>query len=85
MNTTRHIQIKLRDRLSDRLATFFEGMTLVHRADGSELVGEIADQAQLHGLLSRIRDLGLELDSVTTDESAESGDGTDAPAAEVAP
>ena len=85
MNTTHHIQIKLRDRLSDRLATCFEGMTLVHRADGTELVGEIADQAQLHGLLSRIRDLGLELESVTTDERAEAGDRPDSPAAEVAP
>jgi hypothetical protein len=66
MNTTRCVRIRIHGRLSDRLATFFEGMTLAHTADGSELVGEIADQAQLHGLLSRIRDLGLELDSVTT-------------------
>jgi hypothetical protein len=85
MNTTRRIQIKLRDRLSDRLATFFEGMTLVHRADGSELVGEIADQAQLYGLLSRIRDLGLELDSVTTDEQPETADEPFSPTQEVAP
>lgn len=86
MNTTHHIQIKLRDRLSDRLATFFEGMTLVHRADGSELIGEIADQAQLHGLLSRIRDLGLELDSVTTNERTEAGSRPpDATAVEVTP
>ena len=74
MNTTHVIRIKLRDRLTERLATFFEGMTLVHRVDGSELVGEIADQAQLHSLLSRIRDLGLELDSVMTDGHPESGD-----------
>jgi hypothetical protein len=74
MNSTQHIQIKLRARVSDRLATFFEGMTLVHRADGTELVGEIVDQAQLHGLLSRIRDLGLELESVTTDDSREPRD-----------
>lgn len=83
MNTTHHIQIKLRDRLSDRLATFFEGMTLVHRADGTELVGEIADQAQLHGLLTRIRDLGLELDSVTTEDGGEVGERPDAPTSEV--
>jgi hypothetical protein len=85
MNTTHHIQIQLRDRLSDRLATFFEGMTLVDRADGSALVGEIADQAQLHGLLSRIRDLGLELDSVTTDERGKTEDRPDVPTLEVSP
>jgi len=68
MNTSRRVRIKVRRRLSDRLATFFNGMTLVQRAGGSELVGEIADQAQLHGLLARIRDLGLELDSVEINE-----------------
>ena len=68
MNTSHRIRIRLRDRLTDRLGTYFEGMTLVHRPVGSELVGEIADQAQLHSLLCRIRDLGLELDSVTTEE-----------------
>ncbi len=69
MDTTRCIRIRVRGRLSDRLGTFFEGMTLVHRVDGSELVGEISDQAQLHGLLARIRDLGIELDSVTTSDT----------------
>ena len=68
MNTRRCIRIKVRGRLSERLATLFEGMTLVDGSEGSELVGEIADQAQLHGLLSRIRDLGLELESVTPED-----------------
>ena len=85
MNTTHHIQIKLRDRLSDRFATFFEGVTLVHGVDGTELIGEIVDQAQLHGLLSQIRDLGLELESVTTDQGHEPEGRVDAPAKEVAP
>lgn len=85
MNTRHRIQIKLRDRLSDRLARLFEGMTLVHGADGSVLVGEIADQAQLHGLLARIRDLGLVLDSVTTEACPDAEDRPDLPAAEVAP
>jgi hypothetical protein len=40
-------------------------MTPRHRRGHTDLVGEIADQAQLHGLLSRIRDLGLELEKVT--------------------
>lgn len=74
MNTTRWVRIRVHSRLSDRLATLFEGMTLVHGAGGSELVGEIADQAQLHGLLSRIRDLGLELDSVVTTDGGHAAD-----------
>ena len=69
MNTSRRISsrvsIKVRGRLSDHLAAAFDGMTPVHCTGATELVGDIADQAQLHGLLSRIRDLGLELQSVT--------------------
>lgn len=64
MNTTRSIRITVRGRLSSRLATAFDGMTLVRSGASTQLVGEVADQAQLHGLLSRIRDLGLELVSV---------------------
>jgi hypothetical protein len=66
MNTTRYVQITVRGRLSHRLAASFEGMSLEELASGSRLCGPITDQAQLHGLLARIRDLGLELDSVTT-------------------
>jgi len=64
VSSTRSIRITVRGRLSDRLAAAFEGMTPVRRSGATELVGEVADQAQLHGLLSRIRDLGLELESV---------------------
>ncbi|HEX5588947.1 MAG TPA: hypothetical protein VFX65_01490 [Candidatus Limnocylindrales bacterium] len=64
MQTTRHIRITVRGRLSAHLAATFDGMTLARRPGGTELVGQVADQAQLHGLLTRIRDLGLELESV---------------------
>jgi hypothetical protein len=40
-------------------------MTTHHRRGHTDLSGEIVDQAQLHGLLNRIRDLGLELENVT--------------------
>jgi hypothetical protein len=62
---THRVRITVRGGLSARLASAFEGMTPRHRAGHTDLVGEIADQAQLHGLLSRIRDLGLELESLT--------------------
>jgi hypothetical protein len=58
------IRITVRGRLSERLAAAFDGMTLRSRNGATELVGDVVDQAQLHGLLTRIRDLGLELDSV---------------------
>jgi hypothetical protein len=64
MNTTLRIRITVRGRLSRRLTAAFDGMTFVPRTGATELVGEVADQAQLHGLLSRVRDLGLELESV---------------------
>jgi hypothetical protein len=60
----RGVQITLRGRLSDRFATAFPGMTLVPRRGRTDLVGEVVDQAHLYGLLTRIRDLGLELESV---------------------
>jgi hypothetical protein len=65
MNDTLRIRITVHGRLSDRLAAAFDGMSLVRRRGATDLVGEVIDQAQLHGLLSRIRDLGLELASVT--------------------
>ena len=65
MKSTLRIRITVRGRLSQRLASVFDGLALTPRAGNTELSGEIADQTQLHGVLTRIRDLGLELESVT--------------------
>ena len=59
------IRIRVRGRLSERLAAAFDGMRPVRRSGATELVGEVVDQTQLHGLLARVRDLGLELESVS--------------------
>ena len=71
MESTLNVRITVRGRLSDRLGAAFDGMTLVGRGATTELAGEIADGAQLHGLLTRIRDLGLELVSVSVAEPAQ--------------
>jgi hypothetical protein len=64
MKPTLTIRITVKEPLSERIAAAFDGMTL-RRSDGvPELFGEVVDHAQLHGLLTRIRDLGLELESV---------------------
>jgi hypothetical protein len=65
MKSTLRIRITVRGRLSQRFAGAFDGLTLVQRTGATELVGEVVDQAQLYGLLTRLRDLGLELQSVT--------------------
>ena len=73
MKPTLSIRITVRGRLTERLAAAFDGMTLMPRNGATDLVGEVVDQAQLHGLLTRIRDLGLELESmgvVDTDPDA---------------
>ena len=67
-------EIRLQGRLDPRWATWFEGMTLTDRTDGSTVIhGLVADQAALHGLLQRLRDLGLPLLSVDR-QTQHSGD-----------
>jgi len=59
-------EIKVVGHLNREKATWFEGLTLAHEfgEDGTPITamtGEVLDQAMLHGLLTRIRDLGLPL------------------------
>jgi hypothetical protein len=59
-------EIRLRGHLDARWAAWFDGLTLTHGADGTTIIdGPVADQAALHGLLQKTRDLGLPLISVT--------------------
>jgi hypothetical protein len=63
-------EIRLAGRLDARWAAWFDGLTVGQGGDGTTLIsGPIADQAALHGLLQRVRDLGLPLVSVTRDET----------------
>jgi len=57
-----HYQIKVAGHLDLAWADWFDGLTLRHEPDGSTtLTGNVVDQAVLHGLLIKIRDLGLSL------------------------
>lgn len=66
MQPTRY-RIAVRGRLSERLGSAFEGLALEPGHGETVLAGQIRDQAQLYGVLDRIRDLGLELVSVAED------------------
>jgi hypothetical protein len=59
-------EIRLNGRLDPRWAAWFDGLTLTSDSDGTTaLRGVVVDQAALHGLLQRLRDVGLPLISVT--------------------
>lgn len=58
-------QIQVEGHLNLTWSAWFEELTLTHEADGSTIVtGNIVDQATLHGILNKVRDLGLTLISV---------------------
>jgi len=57
-------QIVVRGELSNRYLPAFEGMNLAAGDGRTAITGPVVDQAQLHGLLNRVGDLGLELISV---------------------
>ena len=58
-------QIRIKGHLGRKWASWFEGMTVtLEDNDSTVLIGEVVDQAALHGLLKRVRDLGMPLISV---------------------
>ena len=73
-SNSRHYEIVVRGRLSDRYECAFDGATLVPRHGHTMLRADLVDQSQLYGLLNRLRDLGIELVSVNaaaeTDDAA---------------
>ena len=61
-----HYEIKIRGHLDPRWSDWFADLKLTHlEGDETLLSGSLHDQAALHGLLERIRDLNLTLISVT--------------------
>lgn len=63
-------EIRVKGRLDGRWAACFDGLRLTDEGAGITLIyGPVADQAALHGVLTRVRDLGLPLISVTRTSS----------------
>jgi hypothetical protein len=58
-------QIRIKGHLGHQWTGWFEGMTITLEEDGDTLLtGPVIDQAALHGLLKKVRDLGLPLISI---------------------
>jgi hypothetical protein len=63
-------QIRLKGHLGRQRMNWFEGLTITLEEDGNTLLnGPVIDQAALHGILKKVRDLGMPLLSVNSVES----------------
>ena len=58
-------EIRVKGHLENRWAEWFDGLALTSVSDGTTVIhGPVVDQAALHGLLRKVRDIGLPLISV---------------------
>ena len=65
-------QIRIKGHLGHQWTDWFKGMTITLEESGETLLtGPVTDQAALHGLLKKVRDLGLPLISVNRVESGQ--------------
>ncbi len=65
MTRPMHYHIRVKEALSPEWAAWFDPLTIENQPDGGTLLsGALSDQAALHGVLIRIRDLGLTLVSL---------------------
>jgi hypothetical protein len=79
-----HYRITIEGTLDDGWSAWFDGLAVAHDANGdTTLEGAVRDQAALHGLLARVRDLGLTLLAVErrgaapTDQAGSPGESDD--------
>ena len=62
---TTQYEIRIKDHLDESWEDWFDGLTISHQENGDTLLtGHIADQVALHGVLNRLRDLGIQLISI---------------------
>ena len=65
-------QIRLKGHLGSQWTDWFEGLNITLEEDGDTLLtGPVIDQAALHGLLKKVRDLGMPLVSVSPVETGQ--------------
>ena len=65
-------RLRLSGHLDEHWSAWFGGLTLTHEDDGTTtLSGVVADQAELHGLLAKVRDLGVILLAVSITDPSE--------------
>lgn len=69
MRTPMFYVIRVEGHIGDSWSSWFEGMTIHHEESGETVLsGMLVDETALHGVLTKIRDLGLPLVAVTRKE-----------------
>ncbi|TCO45935.1 hypothetical protein [Actinocrispum wychmicini] len=68
-----HYTLRVDGHLDHHWSTRFSDLTLTHEPDGTTSIsGHVSDQSELHGLLTKVRDLGVTLISVAAIDPSDS-------------
>lgn len=70
MNAPKMYEIRVTGHLSANWASRFEGLSMRHEPKGETVLSGLLDQAALHGVLMKIRDMGLNLIAVNRVEAS---------------
>jgi hypothetical protein len=66
------VEVRIRGHIDEHWSDWFEDLTITHTEQGETILGGlVVDQAALHGLLAKLRDLGLSILSVNAGEIEE--------------
>jgi hypothetical protein len=66
------VEIRIRGHIDEHWSDWFEDLTITHTEQGETILsGLVVDQAALHGLLAKLRDLGLSILSVNAGDIEE--------------
>ncbi len=69
------VEIRIKGRINEEWSEWLGGLTVSHSGpEGTVLTGRVQDQAALYGIISRLRDLGLELSAVSSERAEEESD-----------
>ena len=61
------VEIRVKGQLDEEWSEWLDGLAITHETEGeTTLNGALADQSALYGILSKLRDLGLELITVNS-------------------
>ncbi len=66
------VEVRIKGQIDEHWSDWFEGLNIVHTDQGETILsGLVVDQAALHGLLAKLRDLGLSIVSVNALDTEE--------------